>query len=269
MLGLEFRPWVFYATGGFLLILGWLIGLADSVPGNVLLVIGFITLAIGIWVAIADSNRRKLEQEWSEINRRDYESATEERLAREQKVADKWWRDHHRGIWDPDYKPASLAHPGRMSTGGLPDSKQLSVPASEEEWLNKRSKPAPQPYGVSSRGAEKVTADWLRFLGEINVEITQFSQDGGADVLTDSYCCQVKNYEKKPVTVLEVRALLGTAVSLGLSPLLFTASKPTNEALVFSNENDIAVIQFDATKASLFGLTTQGHRLLNKGRYLG
>lgn len=266
---LEFAPWVFYTTGGFLVLLGWFIGLADSALGNVLLVIGFAIIAIGKWVAVRDSKKLRIQQEWLENLREDAERSRDDRLAREKEVAEKWWRDTHRGLWDPSYIPWSAALPRTSKDGDWsPDSEAASGSASEDEWLNNRSRPAQQIYGVSSRGAEEITADWLRFLGEKNIKITPISQDGGADVLTASYCCQVKNYEKKPVGVMEVRALLGAAVSSKLLPLLFTASKPTNEALIFSNENDIAIIQFDAANALLYGLTTQGHLLLKKGRYL-
>lgn len=252
------------------MLFGWFIGLADSALGNVLLVIGFAIIAIGKWVAVRDSKKLRIQEEWSENLRKDAARERDDRLAREKEVAEKFWRDTHRSMWDPSYPfYYSLALPRTSKDGDWsPDSEAASGPASEDEWLNNRSRPAPQIYGVSSRGAEEITADWLRFLGEKNIKITPISQDGGADVLTASYCCQVKNYEKKPVGVMEVRALLGTAVSSKLLPLLFTASKPTNEALIFSNENDIAIIQFDATNALLYGLTTQGHRLLKKGRYL-
>lgn len=141
------------------------------------------------------------------------------------------------------------------------------VKASEQEWVQNRVRPLAQKYGVSHKGAEELAAEWLRFLGEHGVETTPYSQDGGADVITASYCCQVKNYEQKPVSVVEVRALLGTAVSMGLKPLLFTATKPTNAALIFCKETEIAVVEFDATNALLIGLTAEGHKLLKQGRY--
>jgi len=269
----ELRPWHFFTTGGFLGVLGWFIGLSEPTFGNVLLTVGFLIIALGIWLSVADSRKRKVEQQQAEKHRREAEREREVRLAREQAVADKWWRDHHRGLWDPTFMPK----PPRKSFSQLDREKARQefmerlygapVKESEQEWIQNRVRPLAQKYGVSHRGAEELAAEWLRFLGEHGVEITSYSQDGGADVLTASYCCQVKNYEKKPVGVVEVRALLGTAVSQKLKPLLFTASKPTNEALIFCNENDIAVVEFDATNALLFGLTTEGHTLLSQGRY--
>jgi HJR/Mrr/RecB family endonuclease len=142
-----------------------------------------------------------------------------------------------------------------------------NVSDSDTHWVENRVRPQKQKFGVSHRGAEELTAEWLVYLGEQGVSITQFSSDGGLDVLTSTYCCQVKNYDKKPVSVVEVRALLGTAFSRNLEPLLFTNSKLTNEALAFSNENRIAVLEFSATEATLSAMTSEGEKLLLKGRY--
>jgi hypothetical protein len=273
----ELGPWGFYTTGGFFVLLGWVIGVTDQVPGNVLLAVGFVVIALGIWVAVVASKKRHLEQQRAEKQRIDDEREREVRLVREKEVADKWWKDHHRGLWDPTFMPK----PPRKSYSQL-EREEASVKArqefmellngkpvkqSEQEWVQNRVRPLAQKYGVSHKGAEALAAEWLRFLGEYRVEITPYSQDGGADVLTASYCCQVKNYEQKPVSVVEVRALLGAAVSMSLKPLLFTASKPTNAALIFCKETDIAVVEFDATNALLFGLTAEGHNLLRQGRY--
>jgi hypothetical protein len=256
----------FFGAGGAMF---GLIGLAagDLPLGLTSLAISLPFLSFWIYEKVRDIRRGKLLESYAARDSEMKALEKQRRLAREKEVADKWWRDHHRGIWDPSYSPPSVASIGRRGDGSaqLPDS--TPVQESEQEWIQNRVRPLAQKYGVSHRGAEELAAEWLRFLGEHGVEITSYSQDGGADVLTASYCCQVKNYEKKPVGVVEVRALLGTAVSQKLKPLLFTASKPTNEALIFCNENDIAVVEFDATNALLFGLTTEGHTLLSQGRY--
>lgn len=273
----EIKPWHFYFFAVFFFLWGWVSGVTSPVFGIVLHVIGGILVALGILLAVGESKHRRLEQERAEKKRRDDERAREVRLAREKEVAAKWWRDHHRGLWDPTFVPK----PPRKSYSQLQREEAKAkaqqefmesiygtpVKESEQEWVQNRVRPLAQKYGVSHRGAEELAAEWLRFLGEHRVETTPYSQDGGADVLTASYCCQVKNYEQKPVSVVEVRALLGTAASMNLKPLLFTASKPTNAALMFCKETDIAVIEFDATNALLFGLTPEGHNLLKRGRY--
>jgi hypothetical protein len=137
----------------------------------------------------------------------------------------------------------------------------------EEHWLSKRSRPSIQKYGISARGAEYLVADWLRFLGEASVQVTQEKNDGGIDVMTEDYGCQVKNYSKQNVTVSEVRDLFGAAVSFGKKPLLFTASGLSAEALAFSLSNSIPVIQFVAETGTLFHLNPAGEGFLHAGRY--
>ena len=270
----------FYLVGGFLALFGLgVLSIGGKIEGSLLIAVSLPFLIVAVIRNVGEVKERELNRrveaefaaakEAEEYRKRREAQAFADERRRTEIDPEQWWKDHHRSLWDPTYDPHQLPRLGRRGDGFVqfPESTTSSDVPNKEEWLDSRVKPAPQPYGVSSRGAEELTAEWLRFLGEDQVEITQFSQDGGADVLTATYCCQVKNYEKKPVSVMEVRALLGTSVSLKLNPLLFTASKPTNEALIFSNENDIAVIEFDATNASLSGLTAQGHALLSQGLY--
>lgn len=139
--------------------------------------------------------------------------------------------------------------------------------ADEEAWLSSRSKPLSQPYGVSYDGAEHLMADWLRYLGEKSVEVTQLSGDGGVDVLTDAYCCQVKNYSRQNVSSSEVRDLLGTALSMQLKPLLFTSTGLTSDAEKFASDNSISAIKFDAVVGALWHLNESGRGFLFAGRY--
>lgn len=135
------------------------------------------------------------------------------------------------------------------------------------EWLAARQRPAPQPYGVSYQGAELLVANWLIYLGERSVQVTKQSGDGGVDVLTEDYCCQVKNYTSQNVSSPEVRDLFGTAVSRDRKPLLFTATALTPDASSFANSNSVAVIQFNVQEASLLGLNEYGEGFLYAGRY--
>ncbi len=134
-------------------------------------------------------------------------------------------------------------------------------------WPVNRQRPAQQPYGASWRGAEFLVADWLLFLGQRGVRVTAPSVDDGLDVVTSSYCCQVKNYASKPVGVTTVRELLGVATHLALKPLLFTATQLTAAAQIFAEANDIAVVSFNANSAVLFPLTSLGQLLLSEGSY--
>lgn len=44
-------------------------------------------------------------------------------------------------------------------------------------------KPEQQPYGVSDEGAEQYVADWMKYLGVRDAEVTSYGNDGGIDVL--------------------------------------------------------------------------------------
>ena len=134
-------------------------------------------------------------------------------------------------------------------------------------WLQTRIRPTPQEFGVSDRGAELLAAQWLRYLGEEEVIVTQYSQDGGVDVLTENFACQVKNYSKMKVSLSEIRDLLGTAHSLGLKPILLTSSTSTPSGLEFATQNKIAVIRYSTEDSTLSPLTPMGLALLNQGRY--
>ncbi|MCK8609708.1 restriction endonuclease [Agromyces sp. C10] len=58
-------------------------------------------------------------------------------------------------------------------------------------------RPAPQPYGVSHRGAEQLVADWMRHLGAFDAEVTRFTADGGVDVVSAHWIAQVKNLAER------------------------------------------------------------------------
>ena len=136
-----------------------------------------------------------------------------------------------------------------------------------ELWLEKRKSPAPQPFGVSDRGAEILAGAWLEYLGEESVEVTKATGDGGVDVVTQNFCCQVKNYTKQPVGSSEVRDLFGTAISLSLKSLIFTSSTLSREAELFCESNRIYAIKFDAENGVLTPLNDLGRELLVSGRY--
>lgn len=264
----ENRSRAFYATGGFFALIGLVLGVADPLAGSVVLAIGFVIVAPGIWLQVEDSKKRKLEQEWADEKRIDDGRAKERARRKDEEMMERW-RNRPVGMTRKmiEAENQRLRESKERLQNVVENRNEKSLGMSEQEWIENRVRPLPQRYGVSHRGAEELAGEWLRFLGEEGVEITPYSQDGGADVFTNSYCCQVKNYEKKPVGVIEVRALLGTAVSNNLTPLLFTASRLTVEAQGFCEDNNIGVVEFDAPNAKLFGTTSDGQALLEKGRY--
>jgi hypothetical protein len=134
-------------------------------------------------------------------------------------------------------------------------------------WLNERIRPEPYPMGVSARGAEYLASLWLTYLGEEDVQVTQASGDGGADVLTRNYCCQVKLYTRQPVSSSEIRDLFGTAAALGLKPIIMTSSYLTRDAELFAYQNGIVALQFNVEQGTLASLNALGGELLVMGHY--
>ena len=130
-----------------------------------------------------------------------------------------------------------------------------------------RKRPEPQPYGVSNEGAEHYVASWFEYLGQFDVSITTFSGDGGIDVLSRDYVCQVKNYRSGPVTVSEVRDLFGTAVSEGRKAVLFTSSSVTQQGIEFADKNQVALVRFLPQEGKLDAINMHGIDFLNDGNY--
>jgi hypothetical protein len=145
--------------------------------------------------------------------------------------------------------------------------RELSKEEQTSIWLSRRSAPEPQTYGVSAVGAEKLVAHWLDYLGEEKVAITKFQSDGGVDVQTNSFCCQVKNYDKTPVSVAEVREILGAATAENLTAMLFTSSALSQDAVEFCEKNDVVAIKYSAEEATLVALSSGGRKLLEAGQY--
>lgn len=134
-------------------------------------------------------------------------------------------------------------------------------------WLNFRTRPEKQPFGVSHEGAEHLVAEWLEYLGQSEVQVTRYVGDGGVDVETEDLVVQVKNYGEGGVSSPELRDLLGTATAAGKGSALFTSSRLTKDARTFAEENEIACIAYDAKLAKLSALTPAGQRLLEQGHY--
>jgi hypothetical protein len=144
---------------------------------------------------------------------------------------------------------------------------QASMGEARNLWLRTRVRPAAQNYGVSHYGAEHLVRDWLVFLGFEDAEVTRQSQDGGIDVESSEFVCQVKHYKSQPVTVQEVREIFGVSSSLGKSALIFTTSNLTASASLFAEQVGMATVHFDPYNAMLTALNEAGRKLLHEGCY--
>jgi hypothetical protein len=116
----------------------------------------------------------------------------------------------------------------------------------------RKARPAPQPFGVSPRGAEHYCAQWMDFLGFDDVLVTPSSRDGGYDIGAKGFVAQVKNFTQGKVSVVDVRQIYGVAQNLEVSAIVFSATGATADAQTFCNEAGIALFQFDSEAGSLW-----------------
>lgn len=132
-----------------------------------------------------------------------------------------------------------------------------------EERQDFTDRPAPR-VELSPREAEKLVQEWLVKLGFPEARVTQYSQDGGVDVLTDEFAVQVKRWRKgNNLGVRDVRELFGVATKLGKRPMFFTTSSASSAAMAEANELSIPIIQFDYLEPSLSGLNPAARTFLD------
>lgn len=138
---------------------------------------------------------------------------------------------------------------------------------SEESWIENRTRPMPLPYGVADDGAERLVADWMKYLGVLDASATPYTRDGGRDVVSHKWVVSVKNYKRQPVTVREVREIFGVAASDKKQALLFTSSFVSQDGLDFAEKNNIPLVHYDAISSSLEELNHSGSKFLEQGLY--
>lgn len=123
------------------------------------------------------------------------------------------------------------------------------------------SRPEPQRYGVSARGAELWVADALRWLGEHDAEVTQQAADGGVDVLSARLAVSVKHYSGA-VPVEEVREIFGVAAASRRRAVLWTSGTLTGQARKFADLATIPVVTYDVETAQWAGANPDGEAFL-------
>lgn len=124
--------------------------------------------------------------------------------------------------------------------------------------------PPPQPFGVSHEGAEHLCAQWMKYLGEADAEVTRFVADGGIDVGSLHYVAQVKNYTGS-VGVAEVRELAGVSHDDGRKPLFFTSGSYASGAVDFASRVGIALFIYNSSEGTLTGANSIGELALARG----
>jgi hypothetical protein len=119
------------------------------------------------------------------------------------------------------------------------------------------------PKGVSPEEAEHLCAEWMRFLGEADVNVTRVASDGGVDVTSSRCVAQVKNYQGS-VGVQDVRQLVGAASVDGRYPVFFTSGHYTRPALEFAEEAGVRLFVYNATNGTLDAANRSAQELLDK-----
>jgi len=124
--------------------------------------------------------------------------------------------------------------------------------------------PSKQGFGVSHQGAERLCADWMKYLGASEVEVTQLTGDGGIDVVGASYIAQVKNYAGT-VPINDVRALAGVVHTDGRKGLFFTSGTYSSGAVNFADQAEIALFVYSAERGTLDGANEIALEMLEVG----
>lgn len=111
-------------------------------------------------------------------------------------------------------------------------------------------KPGKQQFGVSDEGAESLVAQWMRWLGVYDAEVTKYVGDGGIDVESSRYIAQVKNFNGN-VGIASIRELAGVAAVDGRTPLFFTSGVYPRGADSWAQDAGIYLFTYDAKTAKL------------------
>ena len=128
------------------------------------------------------------------------------------------------------------------------------------------ARPDQLPTGVTPRGAEHLVAQWMRHLGELRAEVTQFQSDGGIDVAGDRYIAQVKNFSGR-VGVSPIREIAGVSVtdSLRRGALFFTSIGYSTGAVEYADKAKVALFVYSAERAELFAVNNRARALMAQG----
>ena len=134
-------------------------------------------------------------------------------------------------------KMVSITEPRHQNLWNPPPTHFDSLPAMTRKDGGRQS--------LTYKQAESDCANWLRLRGEPSARVTPDGADGGVDITSNRFVCQVKNY-KGSVGVPAVRDLYGISVAEGKKPLFFTTGKYTKAAIEFADRVGMPLIVFDS-----------------------
>lgn len=117
---------------------------------------------------------------------------------------------------------------------------------------------------LTPRQAEELAARWMRSLRAKEVEVTQFSGDGGVDVTSSKYIAQVKNFAGN-VGVAPIRELSGVVRVDGRRGLFFVTSGYAPGAIEFADRSGIALFKMDHRTGQLMAVNEVAAALQKHG----
>lgn len=129
------------------------------------------------------------------------------------------------------------------------------------KWQPLANRPLTPTSEMSPLEAEHFVNQLLLFMGAAGAKVTQFSQDGGVDCISDHYAAQVKHLSK-PVGVATVRETFAVGISKNKTPIIFSKSGFTSGAISFAIEYHVLLFTY---LPLLEGNTNISKAMLNVG----
>jgi len=131
------------------------------------------------------------------------------------------------------------------------ESNEDSVKTSLKEWQRRignrwvvlAAKPEPPLITMTPREAEFYCSHLMLFYGAKGSKTTQYSQDGGIDVVSEHFVAQVKHQES-PVGVKVVRETFGVSSQEKKLAIVFAKTAFTNDAISFATQNGVLLISY-------------------------
>ncbi|HET9731932.1 MAG TPA: restriction endonuclease [Acidimicrobiales bacterium] len=129
-------------------------------------------------------------------------------------------------------------------------AKLLRAAQARDQWRAKEAvrkaqgqEPAPRLLRTT-RDAEFVAAEWMRYYGFRDAEVTQATRDEGIDVVASQAVAQVK-MQAIPVGRPQVQQLFGCAQAARASALFFALGGYTADAQQWADRVGVALFSFD------------------------
>lgn len=212
----------------------WLTGLSNGVsqwPGVLVVVALVVSVALAVAVGVGFTSARRRAED-----------------VHDRTVA---------GLCSAAADAALAVLASRRSTVGMPIEQSASYTA---------ARPIPSPRGTDARGAEEVVAQWMRHLGANDAQVTQYTGDGGIDVVSRRCIAQVKHYAGS-VGVAAIRELVGVAAAdrHRRQPLFFTKTGYAAGAVVFADNAGVVLFVYDIERADLRAMNGIAKTLMVNG----